>query len=143
MGTENINYNEHCLFFASNSLTRAINEITERAFETIGISASYGHLMLVIIDEPNLTLGEISKRMNVKSSTMTRLIDKLQQKGYVERHTSGRSVSITPTQKGKDLRPKIMDALKVLFNEYCDKLGKDFAVKLTEDIHKANTNLYQ
>lgn len=142
MSKENINYNEHCLFFVVNSLTRSINEMTERAFSSMGISASYGHLMLIIIDQPNLSLGEISKLMNVKSSTMTRLVDKLQHKGYVERHLSGRTVTVTPTKEGIALRPKIMEALKTLFEDYCNTLGKDFAVKLTEDIYKANTILY-
>lgn len=141
--SEEHNYNEVCLFFTVNSLTRSINEMTEKAFETVGISASYGHLMLLIIDIPNQKLGELSEKMNVKPSTMTRLIDKLQTKGLVERTTTGRLVRISPTAKGVALRPKIMEALKVLYNNYCEVLGKDFAVKLTEDIHKANLKLYK
>lgn len=98
--------------------------------------------MLLIIDNPNQKLGELSEQMHVKSSTMTRLIDKLEHKGLVERNLSGRSVSITPTPKGIALRTKIMEALKTLYKEYCELLGEEFAIQLTKDIYTANEKLY-
>lgn len=140
--TDTKNYNEFCLFFSASSLARSINEMTEQAFQSIGISASYGHLMLLVIDIPNQKLGELSKQMNVKSSTMTRFIDKLEAKGFVQRDVNGRTVSIAPTPAGIKLRPKIMEALKVLYLNYCEKLGEEFAIQLTADIHVANTKLF-
>lgn len=142
MSKEKINYNEYCLYFTANSLARAINEMTERAFAKIGLSASYGHLMLIIIDHTDLSLGELSKRMNVKPSTMTRFIDKLENLGYVERELVGRTASVSATQEGEELRPQIISSLKTLYESYCEVLGKDFAIKLTEDTHKANEILY-
>ncbi len=134
-------YTKDCLYFTVNSLARYINEMTESAFENLGISASYGHLMLLIIDNPNLTIGELSKRMNLKPSTMTRFIDKLETRKYITKETNGRNVLISPTQKGTELKPKILEALKVLYNNYCELLGEDFAKKITEDIYLANLKL--
>lgn len=142
MSTEKINYNEHCLYFTVNSLARAINEMTDRAFSKTGISASYGHLMLIVIDQPNLSLGELSKKMNLKPSTMTRFIDKLENLDYVKRELTGRTVKVSATQNGEKLRPQIINALKTLYENYCEVLGKDFAIKLTEDTHKANEILH-
>ena len=132
---------ECCLYFTANSLARQINEMAEDAFKITGLSPSYAHLMLLLIEEPGLSQNHLSERMNLKASTMTRFIDKLMQKGYVERVQEGRSVFIYPTENGKGLKKSIDQALKLLFDNYCEVMGKDFAVKLTEDIHKANTIL--
>ena len=134
-------YHECCLFFTANSFARQINEMAEDAFKITGLAPSYAHLMLLLIEEPGLSQNNLSERMNLKASTMTRFIDKLMQKGYVERVQEGRSVFIYPTESGKELRQSINMALKNLFDNYCEAIGKEFAVRLTEDIHKANTIL--
>lgn len=112
--------------------------MAEDAFKITGMSPSYGYLMLLLIDNPGLSQGELSKRMNLKASTMTRFIDKLIVQGYVERVHEGRSTFVFPTDRGKDLKVIIDKALSDLFDKYCTVLGKEFAVKLTADIHKAN-----
>ncbi|MCT4638388.1 MAG: MarR family transcriptional regulator [Bacteroidales bacterium] len=131
-------YQECCLYFTANSLSRFINTMAEDSFKITGMSPSYGYLMLLLIDEPGLSQGELSKRMNLKASTMTRFIDKLIVQGYVERVHEGRTTFVYPTESGKELKALIDKALLDLFEKYCDVLGKEFAVKLTADIHKAN-----
>jgi DNA-binding MarR family transcriptional regulator len=134
-------YHECCLYFTANSLSRKINEMAEDAFRITGLSPSYGHLMLSLIDEPGLSQSILSEIMNVKASTMTRFIDKLIVMNLAERVQEGRSSFIYPTEKGKELKPLIDKALNVLYENYCEILGKEFAIKLTEDIHKANIML--
>jgi DNA-binding MarR family transcriptional regulator len=112
--------------------------MADDAFRITGLSPSYGNLMLLLIEQPGLSQNELSKQMNVKASTMTRFIDKLLSQGYVQRVSEGRTTYIHPTQKGLELKPTIDKALGDLFKMYCDVLGKDFAVKLTADIHQAN-----
>ncbi|MCL3780684.1 MarR family transcriptional regulator [Prolixibacteraceae bacterium JC049] len=131
-------YQECCLYFTANSLSRFINKMAEDAFRITGMSPSYAYLMLLLIDEPGLSQNELSKRMNLKASTMTRFIDKLIVMRHVERVHEGRSTFIYPTEEGKKLKPIIDKALGDLFDKYCEVLGKEFAVKLTADIHNAN-----
>lgn len=134
-------YQECCLYFTANSLSRLISTMAEDAFRVTGLSPSYAHLMLLLIDEPGLSQNELSKRMNLKASTMTRFIDKLIVMRYVERVQEGRSSFIYPTQEGKNLKTEINKALKNLYKSYCDVLGEEFAVKLTSDIHKASESI--
>ncbi|TKG97223.1 MarR family transcriptional regulator [Puteibacter caeruleilacunae] len=134
-------YQECCLYFTANSLSRFINNMAEDAFRLTGLSPSYGHLMLLLINEPGLSQGELSQRMNVKASTMTRFIDKLIVMQYVKRVQEGRTTLIFPTEEGKKLKVLIDKALTQLYKNYCEVLGEEFAVRLTEDIHKANTIL--
>ncbi|WP_459212178.1 MarR family winged helix-turn-helix transcriptional regulator [Aquimarina rhabdastrellae] len=131
-------YQECCLYFTSNSLSRFINTMAEDAFKITGLSPSYAHLMILLLEEPGLSQNEICNRMNVKASTMTRFIDKLLYMNYVERRQEGRKVYIYATEQGEKLRVKIDEAMTILFENYCKILGRDFAVKLTADIHQAN-----
>lgn len=134
-------YQECCLYFTANSLSRFINTMAEDSFRITGLSPSYAHLMLLLIDEPGLSQNELSKSMNLKASTMTRFIDKLIVMRYVERVQEGRSTFIYPTEEGRKLKILINKALKDLYEKYCEALGKEFAVKLTADIHKASESL--
>lgn len=134
-------YQECCLYFTANSLSRVISTMAEESFRTTGLSPSYAHLMLLLIDEPGLSQNELSKRMNLKASTMTRFIDKLIVMHYVERIQEGRSSYIYPTDEGKLLESTIRKALADLYKNYCAVLGEEFAVKLTADIFKAGEAL--
>lgn len=134
-------YQKSCLYFTANSLSRYINNIADECFSHLGIPISYAHLMLQLIEEPGLSQNELSRRMNLKASTMTRFVDKLIEKGYVERIQNGKFSEVYPTEKGVSLKSEIRVALEELYKRYCEKLGEDFAIELTEMIHRANTVL--
>lgn len=136
-------FQECCLYFTANSLSRHISTMAEESFRITGLSPSYAHLMLLLINDPGMAQNELSKKMNVKASTMTRFIDKLIMMRYVERKQEGRNVFVFPTEEGEKLKEKINEALADLFERYCKVLGKDFAIQLTADIHKANEILKQ
>jgi len=115
--------------------------MAEEEFRITGLAPSYAYLMMYLVEEPGLTQNELSRKMNLKPSTMTRFIEKLLQKGLVERVQSGRVVNIFPTNKGEEMKDLIQLALKNLYKKYSEALGEDFAKKLTADIHQANLKL--
>jgi len=131
-------FHESCLYFTVNSFARKINEMAEEEFKITGLTPSYAYLMLTLLDNPGLSQNELSNKMNLKASTMTRFIDKLMIKQLVERVHEGRSVFIYPTEKGKDLRDIIEKAMKNMYQQYYAVLEEDFSKKLTADINKAN-----
>lgn len=79
--------------------------------------------------------------MNIKPSTTTRFIDKLEVKGLVKRKTEGKSSHLYPTQKGIDLKGEIDECLKSLHKRYSGILGYDRGVELTESINEATIKL--
>lgn len=131
-------FHEQCLYFTVNSLARHINEMAEEEFKITGLTPSHAYLMLTLLDKPGLSQKELSEKMNLKASTMTRFIDKLMSKRLVERVQEGRSVFIYPTEKGQELRGPIEKAMKNMYERYYEVLNKDFSEKLTVDINKAN-----
>ncbi|MBB3696732.1 MarR family transcriptional regulator [Flammeovirga yaeyamensis] len=138
---EKNNYQECCMYFTANSLTRYINTMADNAFRPTGLAPSYGHLMMILIEEPGLTQNELSARMNVKASTMTRFLEKLIAQNYAERVQEGRSMHVYPTDSGKALHDPILKALSDLHKNYCDVLGKEVAEKMIADMAIANRKL--
>lgn len=132
---------EACLYFTVNSFARHINALADEAFKPIGLSPSYAHLMLVLLNEPGLSQNQLSSKMNLKASTMTRFVEKLISLNYVKKIQEGRNSFIYPTDEANGLDEKIMQAVKSLYNKYCKLLGEETAKKLTADISSANRKL--
>ncbi len=112
--------------------------MAKEQFAITGLDPSYAHLMLLLCDNPGLSQNEIASLMNLKPSTITRFLDKLLQKGLIEKEQHGRNYHISPTDLGIEKSKLIRESLYNLYTHYCEVLGKDFALKLTSDINKAN-----
>ncbi|PXY01998.1 MarR family transcriptional regulator [Marinifilum breve] len=128
---------ECCLYFTANSFSRLISEMADEEFRFTGMAPSYAYLMLLVVDEPGLSQNELSTKINLKPSTLTRFFDKLVQRGMVNRVQNGREINIYATDKGHKTRILIESALNNLHKKYSLILGEDFAAQLTADINKA------
>ena len=85
-----------------------------------------------------MMLVEITERMIDKSSNCTRLVEKLKQKGLVNRITcenNRRQVDITITDKGQTLLKKI-DASQSVWLEAMEKISKAEAKELNRILDK-------
>jgi DNA-binding MarR family transcriptional regulator len=115
--------------------------MAKEEFAITGLDPSYAHLMLLLRDKPGLSQNELALLMNLKPSTITRFIEKLMQKGLIERVQEGRNSLIYPSENGKNKCRLIRKALSNLYDRYCAELGEDVAIKLTADINEANKKL--
>ncbi len=131
-------YLDCCLYFTSNTMTRLINKMTEEAFMPTGLAPSYAFLMMVVIERESIGIGELANILKLAPSTVTRFVDKLILKKYLERSQEGRNITVKATSSGMGLLPEIKASWERLFKAYCDVLGEEFAVKLTADMAKAN-----
>jgi len=85
-----------------------------------------------------MMLAEITERMIDKSSNCTRLVEKLKQKGLVNRITcenNRRQVDITITDKGQTLLKKI-DTSQSVWLETMEKISKSEAKELNRILDK-------
>ncbi len=134
-------YLDCCLYFTANNMSRMINKMAEEAFMPTGLAPSYAFLMMVLIEEKSLSSGQLAHKLHLAPSTVSRFVDKLIVKGFVEKESVGKVTNVRPTKKGAQLLTPIRTAWKSLYVSYCDVLGEEFAVKLTADMAKANKNL--
>jgi MarR family transcriptional regulator, organic hydroperoxide resistance regulator len=92
-----------------------IQEMSIREME--GLAPSHGDILSALFEYSSLTMKELAKEINKDKSTVTALVNKLLNLGYIERTrdlTDSRIVYITLTEKGKNLKSD--------FKEISDKL---------------------
>jgi DNA-binding MarR family transcriptional regulator len=106
-------------------LMQAGELFTKELNKTYQVSAPQLHCLLALQENGPLPPSQIARRIMVKSSTVTGIIDRLEQKGLVERLRNSpdrRVITIELTETGKELaknapfpiQHKIVDGIKKL-----------------------------
>ncbi len=103
------------------------NQLREKGVE--GLINSHGTILSILYDyDGKITMNEIGKIIGKKKSTLTDLIRKLVELGYITREKSekdSRVVEITLTEKGWEFKP--------LFEEISDNLLEKTYKDFTEE----------
>ena len=121
----------NCLYYSANALSRIMTKMADEEFAITGLTSSYAFLLMTINEKPGIQPKEISQHMQLTPSTVTRLVEKMEYKGFVERKYVGRTTEVYPTESGTALQAKIRKAWKNLYDRYSSILGKEEADKLT------------
>ncbi|MFD0693265.1 MarR family winged helix-turn-helix transcriptional regulator [Paenibacillus sp. GCM10027628] len=130
-----------CLFFTANRLSRAITKIAEEEFAATGLTPMYGYLIRLVNGTPGISQKELSEKLCITPSTLTRFVDKLEGKQLVERKVQGKTVLVYPTDKGKVLEDTIRQASKNLRQRYEEILGMQASEQLSTDIIRSSAQL--
>jgi len=130
-----------CLYFTANLLSRLITRMAEEEFRSTGLSPSHAFLMMLVNDDPGITQKELATQLHLAPSTVTRLIESMDARGYLERLTEGRSSMVYATDKGEALRQPIAEAWHNLHMRYANILGLKEGDALTAMIDAASEKL--
>jgi MarR family transcriptional regulator, organic hydroperoxide resistance regulator len=125
-----------CLYFVSNALARKIERLANEAWKKVNLSPSHAYLLMMVIDEPGIQPGAISSEMHLSPSTITRLIEKLEDKKLVIRTTEGKLTNVYATPKGKEMRPVLQKCLETFYTAYSNILGKEDSAKLVHNMSR-------
>ncbi|MFD2569815.1 MarR family winged helix-turn-helix transcriptional regulator [Spirosoma soli] len=126
-----------CLLFSANALARAITAIGDEEFGRFGLSYSHAYLLCEVVDNPGITPSEISGTLYLTPSTITRLVEKLEQKQLVRRETEGKKTLIYPMTAGIAMRPAIDEAWSRVGTRYSQAVGEVDVCQLTKQVFKA------
>ncbi|RRJ63894.1 MarR family transcriptional regulator [Paenibacillus oralis] len=130
-----------CMYFTTNRLSRAITRLADEAFAMTGLAPAYGYLVRLVIAHPGITQKELSEKLYITPSTLTRFIDKLAGKQLVERKVQGKTVLVYPTDKGIAMKESLLEASKKLKASYEALLGKELADVLTRQQESASEQI--
>jgi MarR family transcriptional regulator, organic hydroperoxide resistance regulator len=130
-----------CMYFASGALARKIEKMAIRAWAPVGLSPSHAYLLMIAIDEPGVQPSDLVEELLLTPSTITRLIEKLEEKRLVTRSHEGKTTRVYPTTKAKGLRPLLQECLKEFYDSYAPILGKEESSRLVQAINKVTDKL--
>lgn len=137
-GDINMNYFEDCLYFSANLLARRLNNIADEAFKSIDITATQGFTLIAIGELDKHTPSEIAAAIQMKPSTITRFLDKLEKSGYVKRTYCGRKSEVDLTQAGTEKLEEVFECWKKIHDANVEVFTEEVANDVTNKIKQAN-----
>ena len=100
------------LCFPLYAAARSIVNLYTPLLKPLGLTYTQYIVFLVLWEKDEITVGEICDRLMLDSGTLSPLLKKMEQSGYIERRRSSdddRVVLITLTGEGKTLQEKVKD----------------------------------
>ncbi len=131
----------NCLYFTANSLSRVVTRMAEEAFRPTGLSPSHVFLLMLANENPGIGPKEMSDYLQLAPSTVTRFVDTLVNKGYLERKADGKNIGLFPTLEGLALQPDITKAWQSFHQKYCEILGSEEGDNLAVSLDQAAQKL--
>lgn len=119
---------DSCVCFITNRVSKAMSEeFNERLLE-YGMTRVQWIAMYYLLKHGRLSQRELGEKMDIKESTVARLVDRIEKEGHIERikDSSDRRVTyLELTEKGRE---RIENLLPV-----GEKMSQDFAKEITEE----------
>lgn len=125
-----------CLYFTSHALARKIEKLALESWSKVDLSPSHAYLLMLVIEQPGIQPTAISEHLQLQPSTITRLIERLEQKKMLVRTTEGKVTNVYPSPRGKDLMPKLRECMNEFYQRYSTLLGKDESARLVQNMGK-------
>ncbi|MCU0335627.1 MAG: MarR family transcriptional regulator [Chitinophagaceae bacterium] len=125
---------KQCLYFASSALSRKVEKLATECWQPAGLGPSHGYLLMVVIDEPGVQPSMLVEQLHLTPSTITRLIEKLEEKKLVVRTTEGKLTNVYPTPKGKDMLPLLKSCVQTFYQRSAAMLGHNDMQQLVGNI---------
>lgn len=91
---------DRCLYFNTAALSRMLERAWTQAFSPFGLSPPQAFLLRAVLAQPGQLQRELAEALTIARPTATRLLDGLQQRGLIERRSSGndgRELEVHPT----------------------------------------------
>ncbi len=125
-----------CLYFTSNALARKVEKLAIESWKAAGLPPSHAYLLLMVLEEPGQQPGNISHHLQLTPSTVTRLLEKLEEKKLVIRATEGKMTNVYPTTKAKQLLPTLTGCLDHFYGACSRLMGKEESANMLSKMHK-------
>jgi DNA-binding MarR family transcriptional regulator len=130
-----------CLYFTSNALARKVEKLAIESWKPVDLSPSHGYLLLLVLEEPGIQPGTIANQLQLTPSTISRLIEKLEERKLVVRTTEGKTTNVYPSPKAKQLLPELQACVSRSQAAYLESLGNQDIKKLVKNMNLISDQL--
>ena len=117
-------------------MARKIEKLANESWKKVGLAPSHAYLLMLAIDEPGIQPSALVKQLLLTPSTITRLIEKLEEKKLVIRTTEGKLTNVYPTPKARALLPELRECLNDFYQNYSSIIGKEESARLVTNMNK-------
>ena len=129
------------LCFPLYAASRSVISLYTPALKELGLTYTQYILMLVLWETDGITVGEICERLMLDNGTVSPLLKKLQNEGYLEKKRSekdDRIVIVSLTEKGRELQERASMVPETVAR--CIDLPAEKAVQLYELLYELMEN---
>lgn len=122
-----INFEKH-IAFATTTASKAINDSFNNVVLKYGVTRSQCVAMYYIDLAKSIGQKELAKKMNIRESTMTGLLDRMQRDGLIVRKLDNedmRKKTISLSKKGDEKLDEIFHVAKEFINQAVRKVNEE------------------
>ncbi|MCG8564297.1 MAG: MarR family transcriptional regulator, partial [Desulfobacterales bacterium] len=121
----------------ASAFSRQLLKLAENAFRPLKLSPAHASLLLQVYEMPGISPKDLSQKLHLTPSTITRFIDALVKRKLLRRKSKGKTIEIHPTDRSLKLRGDVAMAYKELVISYTEVLGMETARELSTKIASA------
>ena len=131
-------------------LMAKIRQVSGRVFERIlkeygiEINSAQGRIMFALWQADGISINELAKKTQLKKSTLTSMLDRLENMGYIRRQRSKvdrRKILIKRTNKDKTLESKYVELSQEITKLFYKGFSKTEIDRFEKDLVKILDNL--
>ena len=131
-------------------LMAKIRQVAGRIFERmlnrygIEINSAQGRIMFALWQQDNISINELAKKTQLKKSTLTSMLDRLERMGYIRRECSKkdrRTILIRRTKKDKNLEKKYVELSQEHTNFFYKGFSESQIDRFEKDLELILNNL--
>lgn len=125
------------LCFSAYNVNRLFAQFYEQQLRPFGLTYSQYLVLLALWEEDNRTLHEIGRQLDLSSNTLTPLLKRLEQSGWVVRErseTDKRQLMVTLTEKAHQQQEVVFEAVAECLPSNFDKTKYNQAKDVLEQL---------
>jgi MarR family transcriptional regulator, organic hydroperoxide resistance regulator len=116
---------EQCLNFVLTRAQRNVHQLFKAELAPLGVTPGQYGVLRCLWDENAQTAKKLADRLALDGSTITGILDRMEQKGLIEKQTDPRdrrAMQVMLTAKGKKLQKPVSEAIETANRKALDRL---------------------
>ncbi|NPV26518.1 MAG: MarR family transcriptional regulator [Firmicutes bacterium] len=105
---------EQCINFLLTKVQQSVHQLFKAELEPYGVTPGQYAILKCLWDNNGQSVKQLAERLSLDSSTITSVLDRLEQKGLIERHPDlhdRRALQVIITDKGRSLEEPLTQAI--------------------------------
>jgi DNA-binding MarR family transcriptional regulator len=118
-----------------------VERLAVEHWKPLGLAPSHAYLLVLALEQPGIQPGKMAEQLQLSPSTITRLIEKLEEQKLVIRESVGKESHIHPTARAKALFPQMREVMARFYQAYKTALGEEASMGLIAEMNALTDQL--